>query len=259
MPVLPEKISDYFKHLKEKGVLSHAYLFLGDNFALIKDIAKLAGCSLPQGFCNTCWDCMRIEEENHPDLMIAEAEGVFIKIDQIRDAQKFLSLKSYCLKRKVLIIKGAHNLKIEAANAFLKTLEEPPANSFIILCAPSLEGILPTIASRAKRIFIPAEAPGDSFCGAEVIKSFLNGEKVKFSDRKKFHQFLTTFSYAVRDYIADKGGVNNRLLPAGEYEIILPACTIPKAAAILGKVLEIQAAYNSVNENLALNLIRMEL
>jgi len=259
MPVVPAKISSYFKLLKENGVLSHAYLFLGDNFALIKDIAKLAGCSLSQGFCNTCWDCMRIEEENHPDLRIVEAEGVFIKIEQVREAQKFLSLKSYCLKRKVLIIKGAQNLNIAAANAFLKTLEEPPANSFIILCAPGLEGVLPTIASRAKRIFIPPELSEDTFCDARVIRNFVNGEKIKFSDRKKFHQFLTTFSYVVRDYIAACGGVNNRLLPAGEYEIILPACTIPKAAAILGKVLEIQTAYNSVNENLALNLIRMEL
>jgi hypothetical protein len=259
MPVLPEKISGYFKLLKEKGVLSHAYLFLGDNFALIKDIARLAGCSLPQDFCGTCWDCMRIEEENHPDLMIVEAGGVFIKIEQIRDAQKFLSLKSYCLKRKVLVIKGAQDLNIAAANAFLKTLEEPPANSFIILCAPGLEGILPTIASRAKRIFIPAGVPGDNFCDAQVIDNFMSGEKIKFSDRKKFHQFLTTFSCVIRDYIAACGGVNNRLLPGSEYEIILPAYTIAHAAAILGKVLEIQTAYNSINENLALNLIRMEL
>jgi len=259
MALLSTKISAYFKQLKDQGSLSHAYLFLGDNFAFVKDVAKLAGCYVPQGFCGSCWDCMRLEEENHPDLMVVEAEKVEIKIDQIREAQKFLSLKSYCLKRKVLIIKNAQNLNNESANAFLKTLEEPPANSFIILCAPSLEGVLPTIASRAKRIFIPVEASAGGFCDAKLIRSFMNGEKIKLGERKKLLQFLNTFSCLLRDHIAAKSGVNNRLLMTGEYEIILPAYTISKAAAILSKVLEIQAVYNGVNESLGLNLIRMEL
>ena len=253
-----EKIIEYFKNLKDKNILGHGYLFVGDDFAPVAEVIKTVGCRESPGACNVCWDCARLNEGNHPDLMVVAPEGVFIKIEQIRDAQRFLSLKSYCLKKKILVIKGANNLNITAAAAFLKTLEEPPDNSFIVLYASAIEGILPTIVSRTRRIFLPS-AGNIALSDKRVVENFLKGEKIKFGDRKKLLQFLTTFSYMLRDYIAAKTGANNRLLASGEYEIILPAYGVERAAKILEKVLQIQAAYNSINENLGLSLIRMEL
>jgi len=89
--------------------------------------------------------------ENNPDLLILKADPS-IGIKQIRQLQKFLSRKPYQAKAKVVIIPQAEKLTIPAQNAFLKTLEEPPANSFLILCSPKKEDFLPTIISRCQLI-----------------------------------------------------------------------------------------------------------
>jgi len=78
-----------------------------------------------------------------------------IGIDEIRGLQKNLSLKSFDGKLKTAIINNAQNLTIEAQNALLKTLEEPPKNSQIILTAPNAESLLPTIISRCQIVELP--------------------------------------------------------------------------------------------------------
>lgn len=87
----------------------------------------------------------------HPDLLLVEA-GLSIGINQIRQLQKFLSRKPYQLKIKAVVISEAEKLTLAAQNAFLKTLEEPPANSLIILACPNQEQLLATIVSRCQTI-----------------------------------------------------------------------------------------------------------
>lgn len=253
-----EAIVDYFSTLKQNGRLGPAYLFLGDNTPLLTTAVKICGCAQPN-YCDKCWDCRQFDAGTHPDLMVVEAQGVFIKIEQVREAIKFLSMKSYCAPRKVLVVKAAQNLNIAAANAFLKTLEEPPANSVIFIAAPSPEGMLPTIISRCRRIFLPPGEREDFFLKPEMVRNFLAGERIKFNDRKHFLKFLQAWAALLRDKIAGSLGVNNRLLAPAPYEIILPSWDMETTSRILEKTLVIQGVYNSVNENLALNLIRMEM
>jgi hypothetical protein len=94
---------------------------------------------------------------SHPDLLILEPD-LSIGIKQIRQAQKFLSRRPYQEKIKAVIIPEAEKITIPAQNAFLKTLEEPPAHSQIILCAPQKEDLLPTIISRCQIIHLKSKS-----------------------------------------------------------------------------------------------------
>lgn len=91
------------------------------------------------------------------DLLVLKPENS-IGIDQIRALKRFLSRRPYQAKMKIGLILEAEKLTLPAQNSFLKTLEEPPANSLIILLASQAESLLPTIISRAKIIRLPARS-----------------------------------------------------------------------------------------------------
>lgn len=119
-------------------------------------------CEKKEGLgCGQCHDCKLVnntvsnvyEKTNltpHPNIKFIPYEGREIKIDSVRDAISFLTLKSD--KGKVLIIEKAENMNTESSNALLKTLEEPPLNTLIILTTSNQNQILPTIISRLKKI-----------------------------------------------------------------------------------------------------------
>jgi replication-associated recombination protein RarA len=122
----------------------------------------------------------------HPYVrIIAPMDGKAIGIEPIRELEHFLSLKvpgTGTLKR-VIIIQDSQLLGVEAQNALLKTLEEPPADTVIIMTAPSPQSLLPTIQSRMQAITVikPAKAdlnqvmPADSFDSNYVISGGLPG------------------------------------------------------------------------------------
>jgi len=99
----------------------------------------------------------------HFDTTILEPEEdkQTISIDQIRDLQHQLSLKPYASKYKIGIILEAQRMTVEAQNALLKTLEEPPTHSVLILTAPSTKQLLPTIISRCQVVRLEAEVDLD--------------------------------------------------------------------------------------------------
>lgn len=88
-------------------------------------------------------------EANNPDLRVLEAE-TSIGIAEVRQLQNFLHLRPYRQRQKTALIREAQNLTPEAQNALLKTLEEPPEHSLIILTLPDLSALLPTIISRCR-------------------------------------------------------------------------------------------------------------
>jgi len=201
-----------------------------------------------------------IEKQGHPDLFIVEPEGLTTKIETVREGIKFLSLKSLKLKKKVLIIKDAQSLSPAAANAFLKTLEEPPKNSFLAVCSSKLEGVLPTIISRCRKIFLPFKEDELKNSIFESAIEFLKGRDIEFNDRKKFASFLWALIRLLHNGILDKtGGQNNRLPCERECEIIFQPYQIGELCGILKDILKIYGAQNNINMNLALNLIRMRI
>lgn len=91
-------------------------------------------------------------QTNNPDFLCLELteDKTSLGIEEIRDIQKFLRLKPYSQERKQVVIREAQNLTIEAQNALLKTLEEPPPSSVIILTVPEPSLLLPTVISRCQ-------------------------------------------------------------------------------------------------------------
>lgn len=157
--VNPEILA-YFKRIIANERLAHAYLFNGPEgsgkseaaFAL----AKMLNCEHPGGepFCGKCGSCTKIASGNHPDIYLLKAAlGETIPIDDIRALIQRSGLRPFEAKCKVFLIQNADRLKKEAANALLKTLEEPNRQTLMILttCAPEL--CLDTIKSRCQIVY----------------------------------------------------------------------------------------------------------
>lgn len=130
-----------------------AYLFLGPRnvgkrtTALM--LAKALNCREADGdSCGACPSCRKIDEQVHPDVETVSPDGRFIKIDQVRGVTNRLALLPFEAAKRVIVFSGAGRMNPQAANALLKTLEEPPRNTLIILCAENAAGLLETIVSR---------------------------------------------------------------------------------------------------------------
>ena len=102
--------------------------------------------------CDHCISCRKIEGEIHPDVTTLLPENDELKIETIRRAEEILSLRPYEGKKKVLIVDDADKMNISAANAFLKTLEEPPEESIIVLVSASPDRLPDTIRSRCMHV-----------------------------------------------------------------------------------------------------------
>jgi len=102
--------------------------------------------------CDMCEACLKIESGSHPDLLLISPEDRQIKIDEIRLIDEALSFRPFEGRKKIVIIDDADTMNIAAANAFLKTLEEPPEDSVIILISSRSDRLPATIRSRCSRV-----------------------------------------------------------------------------------------------------------
>lgn len=147
----------------EKGRLASALLFagpagVGKKFAA-RGLAQVLVCERgnPRAACGECGPCVRIEKGQSEDLLEIAPEGSQIKVEQIRDVIKFISLQKLG-RARVVIIDEAHLMGPQAANALLKSLEEPPPGTYFILVTASAGAMLATIRSRTQLVrFSPLE------------------------------------------------------------------------------------------------------
>ena len=139
------------------GMTSHAYLFSGcrgsGKTTIARLLAKALNCeNRKKGFepCNSCSSCNEINEARSVDIaeIDAASSGGIEQIRELREGIKFSPVKS---KYKVFIIDESHQLSKDAANALLKTLEEPPAHAIFILATTEIHKMIPTIISRCQR------------------------------------------------------------------------------------------------------------
>src|SRR5439155_5355387 len=151
----------------ERGRLGHAYLFSGPSMdeleVLARMLAQTLNCQqpprrgasgMPLDCCDRCLSCRKINAENHPDVqwIRPESKTRIITIDQMRELIQAINLKPTEALCKVAVIVAADRLNVQAANAFLKTLEEPPPKSVLILLSTEPQRILETILSRCLRL-----------------------------------------------------------------------------------------------------------
>jgi DNA polymerase III delta' subunit len=159
----------------DRGRLAHAYLFSGHDSDELEGaaatLAKVLNCANPVrsktgaaiDSCDQCDSCKRIDSFNHPDVQWIRAESKLriISIDQIRELLQTVNLKPTLGGYKVGVITAADRLNQQAANAFLKTLEEPPERTIFILLTTDISRILETILSRCLRL---------NFAGDHAVK-----------------------------------------------------------------------------------------
>jgi len=128
-------------------------------------LAQALLCENSRSACGTCPSCLRVAANAHESLKVIEPEGPQIKIDESRQVIEFLNLQSLT-KRRVVIIDQAQTLNLQAANSLLKTLEEPPEETYFFLIAPSIAGVLPTIRSRSRIVSFKPLAAAEIARGA---------------------------------------------------------------------------------------------
>jgi len=165
------------------GAVHHAYLFtgpegVGRELAAVGFVQALLCTVQPNEGCGSCDTCLRVEKMSHPDVvwvmpqeeMVArklagrsDFSGTVskeIRVEQVRSLQERLSLRSLEGGYKAAILPCAEKMNPQAQNALLKTLEEPPARTLLILLVTSLDKLLPTILSRCARVsFGPLPLP----------------------------------------------------------------------------------------------------
>jgi DNA polymerase-3 subunit delta' len=150
---------DLLAEQSAQGGLRHAYLFTGPGGVgrrtLALRLAQTVNClqpPIPGQPCGACSACTRIEKMQHPDLAVIQAEqaGGTLKVEQVRELQHSLSLAPYEAKFRVALLLRFEEAHPSAANALLKTLEEPAPRVLLLLTAESVESLLPTIVSRCE-------------------------------------------------------------------------------------------------------------
>jgi DNA polymerase III subunit delta' len=184
-----------FTRAVRRGRLAHAYLFVGSSgvgkrlFAV--ELAKALLCESPPNDgrlegCDRCPACAQIDAGTHPDFFTGARppESTVFPIDLMRELCQHFSLKAARGRGKVVVIDDADDLNDESANCFLKTLEEPPAGSVLILIGSSTDRQKQTIVSRCQvvRFYpLPSETVAELLQAQGVDDEALRGRLARLS------------------------------------------------------------------------------
>lgn len=158
------RVHDLLATAVAEGRLSHAYLFVGAPGSGKHEAAEaLAECVVcPHGGDAACDECRRVRHRTHPDvrwLRPGSATGYLVA--QVREVIEDASLAPVRARAKVYVLERAELLRGTAANALLKTLEEPPEGVMFILCARTTASMLPTIVSRCQQVPFRTVSPDE--------------------------------------------------------------------------------------------------
>jgi len=178
-----KKIIRFLEESIKKNTLSHSFIFGGPESLGKTLVAKTLAVSLvyQEKPCFSCLFKSDVEEKFYPDIIEIKLLKQKIGIDQIRDLKRNLFLTPFSKKYKIAIIEQAERLTEEAANSFLKLLEEAPKTAIIILIVRRLEMLLPTIRSRCQilRFSLPSK---------KEVKEFFKKEfELKDEEAEKFY------------------------------------------------------------------------
>jgi DNA polymerase-3 subunit delta' len=134
--------------------MTHAWLFTGPPGSGRSNAAKAFAAALlcKDSGCGECGDCKTALIGTHPDVEIVDVSGTSIKIDEIREVVSRSAWGASISKWRVVVIEDCDRMTEAAANALLKALEEPGSQTIWLLCAPTLQDVLPTIRSRCRHL-----------------------------------------------------------------------------------------------------------
>jgi DNA polymerase III subunit delta' len=138
----------------ESQEMSHAWIFTGPPGSGRSRAAVAFAQTLicPNNGCGTCNDCMSAKTHGHPDVEIIRTEGLSIKVEEVRELLTRVAWAPSKGGWRVVVMEDADRLTESAANALLKAIEEPGSRTVWLLCAPTLQDVLPTIRSRCRHL-----------------------------------------------------------------------------------------------------------
>lgn len=148
-----DRVASFLRAVSSADAVSHAYLFVGPPGAGKATAARALACAVlcADGGCGGCAICQRVKRGAYPDVHVIGPQGAAGYLaEQIRDVMRDINLAPIEGRYKVYIVQDADLFNDASANAFLKTLEEPPGDVVIVLMTHSYDAVLPTIASRCQ-------------------------------------------------------------------------------------------------------------
>ena len=254
-------VRETLKKIVDSGSIPHALLFSGvrgtGKTSTARIIAKVINCEDKAKPCGKCESCLSISNGTNIDVieMDAASNRGIDDIRSLKDAVKLTPAKS---KAKVYIIDEAHMLTLEASNALLKTLEEPPLHVYFILATTNSEKLIETIKSRTTEvIFTKATSEEIKESLERIIKS--EKIKIKLEDLEKIiKQAKGSFMDAVKlleTYSKDNSIFeNNNFFDLGEFTVNLIKKDREKSFEILKKAVSSGISIDYIVDNILENL-----
>lgn len=218
----------------ESGRVAHAYAFIGPpGTGRMSAALQFAGALLcAKGGCGACRDCRLAAAKQHPDLHVIvptppekNPKGTpLIRLEEIHELERKASMRPAMAARKIFIVDDAERMTVEGPQAFLKTLEEPPANTVMILVIANPRLLPATVLSRCQRVRFQ---PGPDTAAAESVAAALElladvrdkGAETMFRrmeriDRTKAEALVDGFWRLGRDLLLAGAGVPGSVLTA---------------------------------------------
>ncbi|MEE0264722.1 MAG: hypothetical protein UD936_03760 [Acutalibacteraceae bacterium] len=168
----------------------------------IEKLSQWAVCTNEVKPCGACNQCKKVKSGNHPDVYTAQLTGKseVVNVEGIRSICSDVYIKPNEAKTKVYIIPNADKMQVQAQNAFLKVLEEPPQNVLFILCCTSSQQLLQTIRSRATVYRLGT----DSYTDEKAEKAIEKAQQIaRAITAKKGYELLCATSFSDRSFAKD--------------------------------------------------------
>lgn len=159
-----ERNKELLGRMAKRDQLHHGLCFYGPagigKRLMAQELAKIMLCETRTG-CGECRHCVKLANGNHPDYREIYPDGTTMKVDQIREISENLHFRPFEGRVRMILLDQVELLREEAANAFLKSLEEPPDYVYFILITSDVKALLPTIQSRCQKIGFQSLTPED--------------------------------------------------------------------------------------------------
>lgn len=149
--------------VRDPEAMTHAWLFTGPPGSGRSNAARAFAAALqcPEGGCGTCLECRTSLDGTHADVTVVATEGLSIKVQETRDLIQEAARRPSLGRWRVIIVEDADRMTEPAADALLKSLEEPAARTVWVLCAPSSDDVIITIRSRTRPVRLRTPAAAD--------------------------------------------------------------------------------------------------